>query len=242
MDDEERHKRLPCKSVEQEIPSQASPLVMQRREMTAGFDDRQKQLFNEALIAILTVDMPAEKITEVLTKAYDTTIQVFGWQMLADTFLPNDERGSEVRPVEQSPSPAATECLSAPDSVRPVLLSCTNCHGYKLKLSGAVIQCDDCGAIQPKLDSAADRESAHTKMLGIQRTPKKEIVNVTVNGSTLALMVSASGVKERGHLWCAAEQFHRGTGVLMIDEWYELPSRIEKAKAEPESSRVDFAT
>ena len=71
MDDEEKRKLpRPDDPVEQGIPSQASPLVMQRRKITAGFDERQKQLFNEAVIAILTVDMPAEKLTEVLNKAY----------------------------------------------------------------------------------------------------------------------------------------------------------------------------
>ena len=151
MDDEEKRKlRRPGNPV-QEIPSQASPLVMQRREMTAGFDERQKQLFNEALIAILTVDMPAEKLTDVLNKAYDTTIQVFGWQMLADTHLSNADLGSEGhRPIEKQPGSPATERPGPPEGARSVLLSCVSCHGYRLTLRGIEVQCDDCGAIQPR--------------------------------------------------------------------------------------------
>ncbi len=30
-----------------------------------------------------------------------------------------------------------------------VLLSCTSCHGRSLTLRGKVVQCDDCGTIQP---------------------------------------------------------------------------------------------
>jgi hypothetical protein len=31
----------------------------------------------------------------------------------------------------------------------PTLLSCTGCHGHSLTLRGKVVQCDDCGTIQP---------------------------------------------------------------------------------------------
>jgi len=52
--------------------------------------------------------------------------------------------------------PSATGSSPAhPDSpersARPMLLSCTSCQGYSLTLRGKLVQCDDCGAIQPAI-------------------------------------------------------------------------------------------
>jgi hypothetical protein len=44
---------------------------------------------------------------------------------------------------------SATDRISPAGKLAPVLLSCTSCHGHSLTLRGKVVQCDDCGTIQP---------------------------------------------------------------------------------------------
>ena len=185
--EDERRKSLHEIPVEEEIRCQPSPFVMKRREMTDGFDERQKQLFDQALIAILTADMPPDKLAAVLGAAYDTTIQVFSWQMLAETRLPN--------PICSSP---LADRLSPAGRARPMLLSCITCHGYSLTLRGDVVQCDDCGAIQPTLENISGRGDSRERNRTKDERPaelfdhghisKKQIVNVALNGTTLALM------------------------------------------------------
>ena len=139
MDDEEERKHAPSELLKDEISSPASSLVMKRRELTAGFDERQMQLFNEALIAVLTADMPEDKLTQVLAEAYNTTLYVYAGQMLADSHLAS----ATASPPAQPRSPER--------SARPMLLSCTSCHGYSLRMRGKLVQCNDCGAIQPAI-------------------------------------------------------------------------------------------
>lgn len=150
MHDEEKPNSLPGKPVHEETPAQASSLVMKRREMTAGFDERQMRLFNEALIATLTTDMPAEKLAEVLGKAYDTTLYVYTGQMLADSHLD-----------KPACAPAPADRDNPERSARPMLLSCTACHGYRLTQKGNVVRCDDCGNIQPTLENVSRRRDCH---------------------------------------------------------------------------------
>ena len=51
---------------------------------------------------------------------------------------------------------SADDRPSPTGSLTPVLLSCDKCHGHDLTLRGVVVQCDDCGAIQPT--GAGDQE------------------------------------------------------------------------------------
>jgi len=46
-------------------------------------------------------------------------------------------------------APSAADRPSPAGALDPALLSCHRCHGHDLTLRGEVVQCDDCGAIQP---------------------------------------------------------------------------------------------
>jgi hypothetical protein len=115
----------------------AAPFVVKRQGLTADFNERQKQLFDEAVIAVLTVELPAEKIAEVLAAARDISIHLSSGEMLADSSLSSPTR------------------LALVHGLAPALLSCDRCHGHDLTLRGRVVQCDDCGTIQATI---IDRE------------------------------------------------------------------------------------
>jgi hypothetical protein len=119
-------KRLHDYPVEQEAPK-GLPFVVKRREITADFDERQKQLFDQALIAILVADLSPDKVEKVLAAARDTTIQVFSGELLA-------AMNTTTQPECSRDEPPTTA-----DSVVPALLSCTSCHGYSLILRGKFV-------------------------------------------------------------------------------------------------------
>jgi len=147
MDDGERRKRLHGELLEKRC--QPFPFVVRRREVTADFDQRQKQCFNEALIAILIADLPPEKIEQVLVAARDTTIQVFSGEMLADTRIASEKRES----VDDSSHLSATDPLAPACGFAPESSSCIACNGHKLVERGGFIRCDDCGAMQPSVEA-----------------------------------------------------------------------------------------
>jgi hypothetical protein len=84
MDDEERRKYPHRNLADKEVRSKAFHFVIKRQEMTADFDERQKQLFDQALIAILVASLIPDKLEQALAAARDTTISVFSGEMLAD--------------------------------------------------------------------------------------------------------------------------------------------------------------
>jgi hypothetical protein len=194
MDPDEERSRQRYQLVGQ-AHSQSSPFVVRRRGATADFDERQKQLFDQALIAILTVDMPPDKLTAVLAAARDTTIQVFSGEMLAGMHVPNTTCAPS---AADRPSPAASV---------PMLLSCTSCHGYSLALRGKVVQCDDCGTIQPTLENVSGRgtsrernraeDERRAELFDQGHNPEKQIVNVALSGTTLALMFHDGSVRRQ---------------------------------------------
>lgn len=59
-----------------------------------------------------------------------------------------DLRGGMYAPLRIPPHRECTARRSA-GTLATVLLSCVRCHGHSLTLRGSVVQCDDCGSIQP---------------------------------------------------------------------------------------------
>jgi len=154
MNDEEERKQPHRNPVDEEVRSKAFHFVIKRQEMTADFDERQKQLFDQALIAILVANLIPDKLEQALAAARDTTISVFSGEMLADLRAASKpEQGNNVQKLPNTPTSNLNRSEPA-DSPRPVL-HCANCHGYNLNLGGKVVQCDDCGTIQPALPCKA---------------------------------------------------------------------------------------